>query len=99
MYAPPHVGHYKLEIFGAKIPKTRGKLNLPVVATFLVEVRLKTLFTEVVAHETNLDIVAAPSVHKGGKKLASIAETFKCASDTSSDSQQSIVVGDQLLFS
>ena len=49
VYAPPHVGHYKLEIFAAKIPKIRGKVHLPVVATFMVEVRLKTVFAEVVA--------------------------------------------------
>ena len=81
VYAPPHVGHYKLEIFAAKIPKIRGKINLPVVATFMVEVKLKTLFSEVVAHETGLDIAAAPSVHKTGYKLASIAEKFEDKSD------------------
>ena len=81
VYAPPHVGHYKLEIFAAKIPKTRGKLNLPVVATFMVEVKLKTVFAEVVAQGTNLDITAPPSVHTTGHKLASIAETFEDKSD------------------
>ena len=75
--APPHVGHYKLEIFASLIPKTRGKLNLPVVATFMVEVKLKTLFREVVAQQTKLDIVAAPSVHNGGQKLALITDTFE----------------------
>ena len=80
--APPHVGHYKLEIFASLIPKTRGKLNLPVVATFMVEVKLKTLFREVVAQETKLDIVAAPSVHNGGQKLALITETFEDVSDS-----------------
>ena len=84
VHAPPHVGHYKLEIFAAQIPKTRGKLNLPVVATFLVEVRLKTLLTEVAAQVTNLNIAAAPSVHQGGQKLASIAETFEVASESGS---------------
>ena len=42
VHAPPHVGHYKLEIYAASVPKTKGKLNLPIVATFMVEGRLKS---------------------------------------------------------
>ena len=82
VFAPPHVGHYKLEIFAAKIPKTRGKFNLPVVATFMVEVKLKTLFAEVVAQKTGLDISAPPSVHTTGHKLASIAEILEDKNDS-----------------
>ena len=39
--APPNVGFYKLEIFGGKIPKLNGMLHLPLVAIYLVEVRLQ----------------------------------------------------------
>ena len=42
IFSPPHVGNYKLEIFAASLPKTKGKLTLPIVATFMLEVRLKT---------------------------------------------------------
>ena len=71
--APPHVGHYKLEIYAASVPKTKGKLNLPIVATFMVEVRLKS-------HEA----VAEPPENKAVQKhkLASIAEAFEVPSDS-----------------
>ena len=38
MYTPPHVGFYKLEIYASRVPKTTGKINLPLVATFMLEV-------------------------------------------------------------
>ena len=38
VFTPPHTGFYKLEIFASRIPKTNGKINLPLVATFLVQV-------------------------------------------------------------
>ena len=41
VYTPPHVGFYKLEIYASRVPKTTGKINLPLVATFMLEVRLK----------------------------------------------------------
>ena len=73
VHAPPHVGHYKLEIYAASVPKTKGKLNLPIVATFMVEVRLKP-------HEA----VAEPPENKAVQKhkLASIAEAFETPSDS-----------------
>ena len=73
VHAPPHVGHYKLEIYAASVPKTKGKLNLPIVATFMVEVRLKS-------HEA----VAEPPENKAVQKhkLASIAEAFEVPSDS-----------------
>ena len=74
IHAPPHVGHYKLEIFAASIPKTRGKLNLPIIATFLVEVRLKTPRA----------VLMTNSKHKGAHKLASIAEAFEVTSESES---------------
>ena len=39
--APPNVGFYKLEIFATKMPRNHGPLQLPLVAIFLVEVRLQ----------------------------------------------------------
>ena len=71
--APPHVGHYKLEIYAASVPKTKGKLNLPIVALFMVEVRLKPN-----------EAVPEPSEHKALQKhkLASIAEAFEVPSDS-----------------
>ena len=39
--APPNVGFYKLEIYASKVPKKHGMLNLPLVAIYLVEVRLR----------------------------------------------------------
>ena len=41
VYTPPHVGFYKLEIYASRVPKTTGKINLPLVATFMLEVKLK----------------------------------------------------------
>ena len=41
VFAPPNVGFYKVEIFAAKIPKNHGMVPLPLVAIFLVEVRLQ----------------------------------------------------------
>ena len=38
VYTPPHVGFYKLEIYASRVPKTTGKINLPLVATFMLEV-------------------------------------------------------------
>ena len=38
--APPHAGNYKLQIFGAHVPRTKAKLNLAVVATFVVQVKM-----------------------------------------------------------
>ena len=35
------MGFYKLEIFAGKIPKLNGMLHLPLVAIYLVEVRLQ----------------------------------------------------------
>ena len=72
IHAPPHVGHYKLEIFASSIPKTRGKLNLPIIATFLVEVRLKPPQA----------VLMTKSKHKGAHKLGSIAEAFELTSDS-----------------
>ena len=43
MYTPPHVGFYKLEIYASRVPKTKGKINLPLVATFMLEVCLRLL--------------------------------------------------------
>ena len=43
VYTPPHVGFYKLEIYASRVPKTKGKINLPLVATFMLEVCLKRL--------------------------------------------------------
>ena len=40
VYTPPHVGFYKLEIYASRVPKTKGKINLPLVATFMLEVCL-----------------------------------------------------------
>ena len=42
VYTPPHVGFYKLEIYASRVPKTTGKINLPLVATFMLEVCSKT---------------------------------------------------------
>ena len=39
--APPNVGFYKLEVYGSKVPKKHGMLKLPLVAIYLVEVRLR----------------------------------------------------------
>ena len=39
--APPNVGFYKLEIYASKVPKKHGMLHLPLVAIYLVEVRLR----------------------------------------------------------
>ena len=39
VYTPPHVGFYKLEIYASQVPKTSGKINLPLVALFMLEVR------------------------------------------------------------
>ena len=74
IHAPPHVGHYKLEIFAAAVPKKRGKMVLPIIATFLVEVKLKA--PKVVGMTT--------STLKGSHKLASIAETIDMTSDSGS---------------
>ena len=41
VYTPPHVGFYKLEIYASRVPKTTGKINLPLVATFMLEVCVK----------------------------------------------------------
>ena len=41
VYTPPHVGFYKLEIYASRVPKTKGKINLPLVATFMLEVCLQ----------------------------------------------------------
>ena len=75
IHAPPHVGHYKLEIFAAAVPKTKGKLNLPIVATFMVEVRLKSS-----------ESVDKASTHKdvNKHKLALIAEAFDVPSEVGS---------------
>ena len=43
VYTPPHVGFYKLEIYASRVPKTKGKINLPLVATFMLEVCLRLL--------------------------------------------------------
>ena len=67
IFSPPHVGNYKLEIFAASLPKTKGKLTLPIVATFMLEVRLKTQESV-----TGLSKLADINKHK----LASIAEVF-----------------------
>ena len=71
--APPHVGHYKLEIYAASVPKTKGKLNLPIVALFMVEVRLKP-------HKAVAEPPETKAVQK--HKLASIAEAFEVPSDS-----------------
>ena len=39
--APPNVGFYKLEVYAGKVPKKHGVLQLPLVAIYLVEVRLR----------------------------------------------------------
>ena len=44
--APPAIGFYKMEIYARRAPDKRGKYEVPLVATFLVEGRLKTLFPE-----------------------------------------------------
>ena len=41
VFTPPHIGFYKLEIFASRVPKSNGKINLPLVATFMVEVNLQ----------------------------------------------------------
>jgi hypothetical protein len=66
IHAPTHIGHYKLEVLAASITKARGKLNLPIIVTFLVEVRLKTPRAVSVTN----------SRHNGAHKLASIVEAF-----------------------
>ena len=34
---PPHEGYYKIQIFARKKPRKRGKLHIPLVATFLLK--------------------------------------------------------------
>ena len=75
VYAPPHVGNYKLEIFAARVPKTKGVVNLPVVATFMVQVKLNT-------KESESGEFPSRAVQK--HKLASIAEAFEVPSDSAS---------------
>ena len=77
IFSPPHVGNYKLEIFAASLPKTKGKLTLPIVATFMLEVRLKT-------QESVTGLTKLADINK--HKLASIAEVFDGVSDTASTS-------------
>ena len=69
--APPHVGYYKLEIFAGRVPKSRGRTNLPIVATFMVEVRMdkKKMSNEIFPLKTDL-------------KLGSIAEPLKNSAET-----------------
>ena len=52
MYTPPHVGFYKLEIYASRVPKTKGKINLPLVATFMLEVCLQRLLRIHLKHDS-----------------------------------------------
>ena len=36
VFAPPDLGYYKLVVFAARTPRSKERLYMPVVATFLV---------------------------------------------------------------
>ena len=72
IHAPPHVGYYKLEIFAAAVPRKRGKLSLPIVAIFMLQVKLKP--SQVGGLTT--------STQKGVHKLSSLVEPCDNCSDS-----------------
>ena len=64
VYTPPHVGIYKLEIYASRVPKTTGKINLPLVATFMLEVRSKMNPLQMLQFLSNIDTGSAERVRR-----------------------------------
>ena len=64
VYTPPHVGFYKLEIYASRVPKTTGKINLPLVATFMLEVRSKMNPLQMLQFLSNIDTGSAERVRR-----------------------------------
>ena len=60
--APPNVGFYKLEMFASKIPKNNGMLQLPLVAIFLVEVRLQSADNNTDKKSSTITLVSSDKV-------------------------------------
>ena len=75
MYTPPHVGFYKLEIYASRVPKTTGKINLPLVATFMLEVKLKLTTVQVTSGDqwsvTTVETCATGSIERLRRKSES----------------------------
>ena len=75
MVAPPNVGFYKLEIFAGKIPKLNGMLHLPLVAIYLVEVRLQ-FSSENGENEEKKSEPSPTYVYRDKGKIENVSEDF-----------------------